>query len=53
LAGSALCALAGSIVIPGNPVSAFDSIKEYVSLCENQVFLGSIMSQINDGSGSA
>jgi hypothetical protein len=35
------------------PVSAFDSIKKYVSLCENQIFLCSTMSQINDGSGSA
>jgi hypothetical protein len=31
----------------------FDSIKKYVSLCENQILLCSTMSQINDDSGSA
>jgi len=28
-----------------------DNIKNQVSLCENQVFLGSTTSQISDGSG--
>jgi hypothetical protein len=36
-----------------SPSVPFDSIKKYVSLCENQVFLGSMVSQINGGSGSA
>jgi len=36
-----------------SPSVPFDSIKKYVSLCENQILLGSGMSQINDENGSA